>query len=162
MIAVAVFRDPLNKKRRYTMTASYNTEDFLTRNPVTFDPDTDILDAIHVLLQRKVSGGTVLNEHNEVVGIISELDCLRAMIHMAYYREGGGTVKEFMTTATIDHIDSHLSLVDAAQRLLDTRHRRMPMIINGRFAGQISARSILQAFKDSIMAHDKSEDEIAI
>jgi hypothetical protein len=43
--------------------------------------------------------------------------------------------------------------------MLTKRHRRTPVIINGKFAGQISARSILQAFKDSLMDHDKTEDE---
>ena len=53
------------------------------------------------------------------------------------------------------------AIIDAAQTMLDKRHRRMPIIENGKFAGQISARSVLQAFKDSLMDHDKSEDEAA-
>ena len=144
------------------MLSSYDADDFMSVNPVTFDPETDIFDAIHVLLQRKVTGGTVLNERHEVIGVISEFDCLRAIINTGYYREGGGKVKDFMTTENINYIDPHMSLIDAAQHLIEKRNRRMPVVVNGQFAGQISARSILQAFKDSMMEHDKTEDETAV
>lgn len=142
------------------MLTSYETDDYMSVNPVTFSKETDIFEAIHVLLQRKVSGGTVLNEKNEVIGVISELDCLRAILNTGYYHEGGGTVGDFMSTEGIDFMDLHTSLIDAAQTLLTKRHRRMPIMEHGKFVGQISARSILQAFKDSMMDHDATEDEI--
>jgi CBS domain-containing protein len=144
------------------MLTSFEADDFMSDNPVTFTPDTDIFDAIHIFLHRKVSGATVLNEHNEVVGVISELDCLKAIINQGYYHEGGaGQVKDYMTTGELDYMDPHISIIDAAQTMLTKRHRRMPVIENGKFAGQISARSVLQAFKDSLMDHDKTEDEAA-
>ena len=144
------------------MLTTFEADDFMSVNPVTFTADTDIFDAIHVFLQRKVSGATVLNNHNEVIGVISELDCLKAIINQGYYHEGGaGTVGDYMTTDNLDYMDPHISIIDAAQTMLEKRHRRMPVIENGKFAGQISARSILQAFKDSLMEHDGSEDETA-
>ena len=144
------------------MLTSYEADDFMSVNPVTFTADTDIFDAIHVFLQRKVSGATVINQQNEVIGVISELDCLKAIINQGYYHDGGtGTVGDYMTTGEIDYMDPHISIIDAAQTMLTKRHRRMPVIQNGKFAGQISARSILQAFKDSLMEHDKTEDESA-
>jgi len=142
------------------MLSSYETDDYMSVNPVTFAVDTDIFEAIHILLQRKVSGGTVINEKDEVVGVISELDCLKAIINTGYYHEGGGTVGDFMSTENIEYMDYHTSLIDAAQTLLTKRYRRMPIVEHGKFVGQISARSVLQAFKDSMTAHDTSEDEI--
>lgn len=142
------------------MLTSYETDDFMSVQPVTFSPDTGIFEAIHVLLQRKVSGATVINENKEVVGVISELDCLKAIIHQGYYHEGhGGKVSDFMSTNNIDTLPPHASLIDSAQTMLDKRRRRMPVVENGKFVGQVSARSMLQAFKDEVMDHDKSEDE---
>jgi len=34
----------------------------------------------------------------------------------------------------------------------------MPVVKDGQFVGQISCRSVLQAFKDSMLVHDKNED----
>ena len=141
--------------------STFEADTHMSINPVTFSPETDIFDAIHVLLQRKTSGGTVVNENNEIIGVISELDCLKAIINFGYYDQGGGQVKDFMTSGEIKCMPSHMSLIDAAQEIINTRHRRMPVVENGKFVGQISARSILQAFKDSLTEHDASEDEIA-
>lgn len=135
------------------MSASYESDDYLSASPLTFKPETDIFDAISMLLERKVSGGTVLNDRNEVIGVISELDCLKAIINTGYYREGGGTVADFMATGPIEFMDSHTSIVDAAQRIISTGHRRMPVREDGKFVGQISARSLLRAFINSVAGH---------
>ena len=144
------------------MQNSIEANDFMSASPVTFDPQTDIFTAIQILLQRKVSGATVIDENRNVIGVLSELDCLKAIIHQGYYRDGGaGTVADYMTMGNIDHISPNVSIIDAAQMMLSTRHRRIPIIENGKFMGQISTRSILRAFKDSLMSHEK-EKEAAI
>lgn len=141
------------------MLHSVDADDYMSVNPVTFTVDTDIFDAIHLLLQRKLSGGTVIDEENNVVGVLSEMDCLKAIINTTYYHEGGGRVGEFMT-AESETLPSHLNLVDAAQALLRSGRRRMPVVDGTKFIGQISARSILQAFKDTMAEHDATEDEL--
>jgi len=128
-------------------------------NPVTFNIDIDIYEAIHLLLQRNLSGATVINANNEVVGVLSEMDCLKAIVNVGYYHEGGGKVSDFMTKGSVETIEKHLSLIDAAQKLISTGHRRLPVVVEGKFSGQISARSLLQAFKDSMTQHDITEDE---
>lgn len=139
-----------------------DADSYMSPTPVLFKPDTDIYDAIHVLLHRMVSGGTVLNDKNEVIGVISELDCLKAIVNAGYYHEGGGTVADFMTTKDIVCVERHMNLVDAAQKILSTHLRRMPVVEEGKFVGQISARSLLQAFKDAMTRHDESEDEVCL
>ncbi len=140
------------------MLRSIDADDYMSINPVTFTVETDIFDAIHVLLQRKLSGGTVIDEENHIVGVISEMDCLKAIINTSYYHEGGGKVGDYMTSK-IESLPRHLNLVDAAEALLKHKRRRMPVVENDKFVGQISARSILQAFKDSFVEHDVTEDE---
>lgn len=139
------------------MLRSIEAKDYMSVNPVTFQVHTNIFDAIHELLTRRISGATVVDENKKVVGVISEMDCLKAIINLGYYDEGEGLVGDFMT-ASVDTIDKEINIVDAAQLLLKTNRRRMPVIEDGKFSGQISARSILQAFKDSRLAHDKVED----
>ncbi|TVZ37731.1 CBS domain protein [Alteromonadaceae bacterium 2753L.S.0a.02] len=144
------------------MAISLESDDYVSTNPVTFSPETSIFDAIRILVERRLSGGTVLNEQNEVVGVISELDCLKAIIQTGYYRQGGGTVADFMYTGDILYMDDHTTIVDAAQRLVSTGHRRMPIKRDGKFCGQISARSMLQAFmaamdEKATAAHDLSD-----
>ncbi len=139
------------------MLTSLESNDYMTPHPVVFTADTDIFDAIHTLLERKVSGATVVNEAKEVIGVISELDCLKAIINTGYYRQGGGVVADFMYSGKIEYMDNNSNIIDAAQRLIATGHRRMPIQENGKFVGQISARSLLRAFKDSVAEHEAGE-----
>jgi CBS domain-containing protein len=42
----------------------------------TFSPDMEIAKAIDIMLDKKISGGPVLNDKRELVGMLSEKDCL--------------------------------------------------------------------------------------
>lgn len=144
------------------MVRSIGAEDYILPKPLTFKEDMDLFEAIHHLLENKVTGATVVNNNNEIVGVISELDCLNAIIDGAYYGDNGGKrVGQYMTreVETIDHI-SDLDILDIAKKMVDGRRRRFPVVKNGKFAGQVSTRSILQAFKDFVREHDPKEDSI--
>ncbi len=119
----------------------------MTKNPVTFKADTEIFDAISVMLEKKISGATVLNEKKEVVGVISEFDCLKAILSGSYYEHAGGTVGEFMT-AEVEVVDKEMDILKVAERLIKGKRRRLPIVEDGKFVGQYSIRSILNAVKD--------------
>ena len=139
------------------MFGSIVAKDYMSIKPVTFRADTDIFEAIAVLLENKISGATVINDANEAVGVISEMDCLQAIINVGYYDQGGGYVGDFMTR-NVESIDQNINIIDAAQLLLKTKRRRMPVIEDGKFKGQISARSILMAFKNFRNQDQGAED----
>lgn len=132
------------------MLGSISTKDYMTEHPVTFKKETSLFDAISIIVENRLSGATVLDDEQRVIGVISEMDLLRVMSHVSYFHEGGGTVGDFMST-DCDMMDADQNIVDAAQLLLKTKHRRMPIADDGgRFVGQISARSILRAFLESM------------
>lgn len=139
------------------MLDSIKMKDFMSIAPVTFRPDTEIFDAVHALLQHKISGATVVDDAGHVVGVISEMDLLKAMKEISYYNQGDAQVGEYMTKE-LDAIENDTNIFDAANTLLKLKRRRLPVLKQGRFIGQISCRSLLQALKDSMSRHDKSED----
>ena len=51
--------------------------EFMAANLVTFTPDMEILSAIHALVEKRISGATVVDERGNVIGMLSEQDCLR-------------------------------------------------------------------------------------
>lgn len=119
----------------------------MTKNPVTFKADTEIFEAISVMLDKKISGATVLNEKKEVVGVISEFDCLKAILSGSYYEQAGGTVGEFMT-AEVEVVGKDMDILKVAERLIKGKRRRLPIVEDGKFIGQYSIRSILNAVKE--------------
>lgn len=130
------------------MPLSNKMKKLMSHDPVTFTASTKIDTAVKRLLERKVSGGTVLDENNHVIGVVSEMDMLKAVEEMTYYNEGSGNVGDFMCTS-VDVIDTDMDVYEIAKRMRTLKKRRLPVVEDGVFIGQISARSVLQALQDS-------------
>ena len=105
------------------MLRSVEAEDHMTRSPVTLRPETHIFEAIRALTERSISGATVLDDEGRVVGVISEMDCLQAVLSDTYHGEAGGTVADIMTTE-VESVEIGASVVDVAQKLIDGHRRR--------------------------------------
>jgi CBS domain-containing protein len=126
------------------MLRSIESKDHMTIAPVTLRPNTSIFEAIDAMLARHISGATVLDDQGRVVGVISEMDCLRAILSGTYHGDVGGTVADIMTT-TVETIELGASIVDVAEKLVSGHRRRFPVVKDGKFVGQVSCRSILRA-----------------
>jgi CBS domain-containing protein len=126
------------------MLRSIESKDHMTIAPVTLRPETSIFEAIDALLARHISGATVLDAKGNIVGVISEMDCLRAILSGTYHGDVGGTVGDIMTTE-VETVELGASVVDVAQKLIDGHRRRFPVVRDGKFVGQVSCRSILRA-----------------
>src|SRR5882672_6751739 len=53
--------------------------EFMDRHVQTIPPDSDIMDAVDFLLEKRVTGALVANSKGELVGILTEYDCLRLL-----------------------------------------------------------------------------------
>jgi len=126
------------------MLRSVEAKDHMTRSPVTLTPETKIFEAIEALIERSISGATVLDEHGNVVGVISEMDCLQAILSGTYHGEAGGTVGAIMTRE-VESVEEGVNVLEVAQQLIDGHRRRFPVVKEGQFVGQVSCRSILRA-----------------
>lgn len=118
--------------------------DYMAGRLVKFTPDMDVLDAIQELLHHRIAGAPVVNEHGELVGMLSETDCLKIALDAGYYGDWGGPVSEFMTPA-VETVDADMNIVDLAEKFCKTGFRRFPVVKGNRLVGQISRRDVLRA-----------------
>lgn len=121
--------------------------DYMAGQLVTFKPDTDVMDAIHALVNHRIAGAPVVNDQGDLVGMLSELDCLKVALNAGYYGDWGGPVSDFMT-AEVESVDAEMNIVDLAQKFLDSGFRRYPVLRNNRLVGQISRRDALRALNE--------------
>ena len=64
----------------------------------TISPDMDIMDAVDFLLEKRITGAIVANSKGEVLGMLTEYDCLRLLTHGDARAEApAGKVRDFMT-----------------------------------------------------------------
>lgn len=129
-----------------TVSNPYLIENCMHTNPATVKADATVYEAIQLIQQHRITGLTVIDEQRCVVGVISELDCLKAVLGDVY-NEGtaaGGLVADYMT-ADVESCSPDDDIVAVAQSMLAARHRRRPVIKNGKLVGQLSCRNILWA-----------------
>ena len=132
------------KEQTYDSIAKY-----MAKNVITFSEDQPIVDAIDVMLDKRISGAPVLSEKGELIGILSEKDCLKIIVDRAYHNHPNqkSTVKDYMSreVATVD-IDKDVA--EVANMFLSSNFRRFPVVENGKLKGQVSRRDVMKATRD--------------
>ncbi|MFH4964712.1 CBS domain-containing protein [Gaetbulibacter sp. M235] len=133
-------------KKKTIGDAPLTVSDYMTRNLVTFKSNQPIEEVINAIIKHRISGGPVVNEKNELIGVISEGDCIKQISESRYYNMpmGNNTVEKYMVQ-NVETIDGNMNIFDAANKFLDSKRRRFPIIENGKLVGQISQKDILKA-----------------
>ena len=86
-------------------------KDYMTKQLITFSPKQTVNEVVDVLVYRNISGGPVINEDGQLIGIISEGDCLKEIMRGHYNNDlTMSTLKKSMvnTLCTIFKIRQHL------------------------------------------------------
>lgn len=125
---------------------AFQVKDFMTRKLVTFNPDQGITTVMETLLKQRITGGPVVNDKKELVGIISDTDLMHVIGDSRYHNlpVGNRKVSDYMSNQ-VDTIEADANIFDAATRFLKTGHRRFPVIENGILIGQISRMDVIIA-----------------
>lgn len=120
--------------------------DYMSRNLITFKPEQTVLEVMNTLIKKKISGGPVVNDNHELVGIISEGDCIKEISNSRYYNHPMEDIKvEDHMIKEVETIDGDMNLFDAAEKFLRDKRRRFPICENGKLVGQISQKDVLKA-----------------
>lgn len=131
------------------MTRPTKIADCMRKRPLTIPQDANLVEAIQTLVDHRLTGVTVLDDEGRPVGVLSELDCIEAVL-TTIYNDGDpelALVTEAMT-ADINFCGPEDNIVEVAQDMLRTRQRRRPVIEGGRLVGQVSSSNILWALME--------------
>ena len=123
---------------------SYSVRERMTTDVIVVKPDMEIRRAVHLLLSNGVSGVPVVDDAGRLLGVLTERDCIGVALHASYHDEPGGSVAKFMTTE-VKTVTPETSLMEVAEMLVDSPHRRFPVIEDGRLVGLISRHDVLRA-----------------
>ncbi len=123
---------------------------YMSKSLVTLRPNMDVLQAVHLLVEHKISGAPVLDDHGNIVGMLTERDCMEVVLKASYHGELGGQVEQYMSRV-VRTVDVDSSLLDLAQMFVNSPYRRYPVMDGNRLVGIISRRDMLRAVQD--LAH---------
>jgi len=121
--------------------------DFMAKHYTTVSPEQSLATAVRTLLEYHQSAAPVVNVQQELVGLLSEADCMRTTLLEGYFNEGVALVKDQMTAAT-ETVSPDEELSSVSEMFLKNCRRMMPVVEAGVLVGIVSRRDILKALID--------------
>jgi len=116
--------------------------DFMTSDDVlTIPADTTLGQAARLMRARNV-GAAVVVEGDEIAGIFTERDLLRAIADSR--NPDQGQVQSYMTPDPLT-LPPHHSSSEAARIMTERRFRHIPVVDGGRLVGIVSIRDLVGA-----------------
>ncbi len=145
-MGIKSFQGARKAQKNVVDTTPIRVKDYMTTKLITFKPEQSVEEVIQSLIKNRISGAPVVNDKNELVGMISEGDCIKQISESRYYNMPleGNTVEKHMVR-NVDTIDGEMNVFDAANKFLDAKRRRFPIVEHGKLVGQISQKDILKA-----------------
>lgn len=122
--------------------------DCMSRKVVSFDVNDDVTDVVATLLEHRITGAPVLNDEHEVIGFISEQDCIKEMLNTAFYCDLTATAEDVMRTDVVT-LDPDMPISQLAEQLNVNRPKVYPVVKDGVLVGIISRSDVLQALFDA-------------
>ncbi len=125
---------------------SITAKDCMSTAVISLKPDMDVVVAMQILVRHSISGAPVLDEHGDLVGMLTERDCLGTVVVAGYHGECAcGTVADYMSR-DVAVVDAAANLVDVARLFVTTKFRRYPVLDRQRVVGIISRRDVVRTF----------------
>ena len=142
--------------------------DIMTPNVITAGPETSVHALARLLLQHGISGVPVVDQQQQLVGIVSEGDLLHRTetgtdprpvprrswwlnaiakkddLTRDYIKSHGRKVKDIMTTDVVSVIPT-TQLADLAVLLETKRIKRVPVVQDGKIVGIVSRANLVRA-----------------
>jgi CBS domain-containing protein len=141
-----------------------NAEQMMTRRVVSIAPEASIWEAACLMLEKQISGLPVIDGEGNLVGILTEADCLRraeagtecrgsrclellitsGQLANEYIHFHGRKVAEVMTRYVVT-VAEGTSLEQIAHLMESRRIKRVPVLRGGEVVGIVSRANVLRA-----------------
>jgi len=130
-------------------------QELMTREVVTVGPATSAKYAAELMAERGFAAVPVVDENDQLVGIVAEADVLRdrlpqdPRLHARRDEQQAHAAPSVLVhgvmTAQVRTVDAAADIADVARLFVDERLRSVPVLQHGRLAGIVSRRDLLRA-----------------
>ena len=127
---------------------SVKIKDYMSSNVTSFKPEDSIISALRTLIKKGRSGAPVLDNEGKLVGILSEIDCLKEVLLDGYYQEAGDRVADHMTKE-LDCVNQDDDIITCAELFMKGR-RRLPVVDGNKLVGIITRQDFARALINRI------------
>jgi len=112
--------------------------DIMTRKVYTIRSDASAQEAAQLLDQHRISGLPVVDESNDIIGIVTEADIISKV------DKEGLRVSDIMSTEVIS-VNEETAASEIALLLTERKIKRVPVVQDGKLVGIVSRADIVHA-----------------
>lgn len=141
-------------------------QDIMTSDPIVVDPETEIPEAARLLLEKNINGIPVVNENNELLGIICQSDLVSlqrkiplpslftlfdsllplssaSKMEKEIKKIAAVRVKEAMTSDP-ESVTRETTLEELAEIMVKKKYHTLPVVEDGRLVGVVGKADVLK------------------
>lgn len=122
-------------------------KDYMNPQPLVLNHSDHVRDVVAKLVDAKVTGAPVVNADGQLIGFVSEQDCIQEMLNEAFFCEEAVNVGRVMRTDVLT-VTPDTSVVEVAETMMGNKPKNYPVIEQGKLVGVINRRDILRALLD--------------
>lgn len=123
-------------------------KDYMNNQPQTVRSTTNVRDAVELMLKESLIGLSVIDDNTNLIGYVSEQDCMQEMLNDAFYCEEPAAVDKVMSTNVIT-VTPDNTIVELAQMIINNTPKNYPVISNKKLVGIISRTEVLHALVEN-------------
>ncbi|TMB83965.1 MAG: CBS domain-containing protein [Chloroflexi bacterium] len=113
-------------------------QDIMTRKVYTIRSDASAQEAAQLLDQHRISGLPVVDESNDIIGIVTEADIISKV------DKEGLRVSDIMSTE-VTSVNEETPVSEIALLLTERKIKRVPVVQDGKLVGIVSRADIVHA-----------------
>lgn len=153
LFAIHQKRKPNRKRRlkRRHVTSDRKLEtpkvrDILNKKVIALTPDFTILDAIQALNKYRISTAPVVNALNEVIGYLSEGDCIKSVTNSLYYDQSMGKNIDTIMSTKVAYAEEEWDIFELEVFFESRCLRSVPVVDSeNHLVGVVTRRDVLIA-----------------
>ena len=127
--------------------------DHMDRHPVTFEREMTLEAAVDRIVKSGKIGGPVVNHQQQVIGFLSEQDCLAKMLIDSYHDQMTAYVADVMRSEVVT-VNADTSIIELAQLMLKPKPKLYPVVGDNQcLLGVISRSDVLRAIDLEMHSH---------
>ncbi|MGR9012986.1 MAG: CBS domain-containing protein [Gammaproteobacteria bacterium] len=126
------------------MLAKITIADYMSKRLVTLSQGTEVIDAVKLLLDHKITSAPVVDQQGNLLGMFSEKDVMRIILETVYNQSMSGKVGDYMSLDVVS-VDAQSSIVDLAEKFQQSSVRSFPVFQDNELVGIVSRTDVLRA-----------------
>jgi len=92
-------------------------KNYMSQYVLTFSPEQEVLEAAKMLADRGIHSAPVMDNIGNLVGVLSDTDCMAVAIKVGYEPDFKGLVKEYMSDNPVNRMIGQVDRLDVLRAL---------------------------------------------